>query len=138
MFLILFISLFVYINNVSSFKKIKEKIMETNKIILSPNSDDAVIKREITDEKDIKEIIRILSNIEQSNIEIVAGVGSSYRLTLYDENYKKLLAIECIPDLSILNKSYSIKINKEDLKKLTEIVMKYDLKYYYDTYIKDV
>ena len=135
--IILVISIFIYINSGSSLEKAKDVIKKTDKIILSPNSDDTAIKREIG-ETDVKEIIRILLNIEKDSNELIAGVGQSFRLTLYDSNYKKLLAIECVPDISISHKSYSIKLNKEDLEKLTKIIMKYDLKYYYDTYIKDI
>ena len=116
---------------------IKNKLTKTKKIVLSTNTDIyKAISRDITNKNDIKEITRILSNIEQSNNEIVAGVGSSYRLTLYDKNNKKIVEIECIPGLSILNKSYNISLNRKDYEMLNEIIKRYNLKYYYDTFKK--
>ena len=132
-----FIGKYFYHDNTYSFTMIKNKLPKTEKIVLSTNTDIyKAISRDITNKNDIKEITRILSNIEQSNNEIVAGVGSSYRLTLYDKNNKKIVEIECIPGLSILNKSYNISLNRKDYEMLNEIIKRYNLKYYYDTFKK--
>lgn len=94
-----------------------KRLPETAKIVIEPKS---II---ITDNEEISKIVDILLKSKKDYTGVpFAGVKNKYKLLLYDKDNKKVLELECIPNISFAGKPYRITLESKELEDLKETI----------------